>query len=154
MKRFRHLGLEEGDRIGHGMALGLDPTTWFERIGRVVQTREERLFDLVWEWDFYAKFHADVGSGRLSYLRSNIARLGEGVFGGPVTPEDLVHLIRVLHCERELKGQGFPAGSGRGTAGIQYRRGTEETMAVAAAALLGESASLAKRTYPGNDYSP
>ena len=116
----QHLGLEEGDRIGHGMALGVDPTTWFERIGRVVQTREERLFDLVWEWDFYAKFHADVGSGRLSYLRSNIARLGEGVFGGTVTPEDVVHLIRALHCERELKGQGFPAGGGRGTAGIQY----------------------------------
>ena len=76
----RHLGLEEGDRIGHGMALGLDPTTWFERIGRVVQTREERLLDLVWEWNFYAKSHADVGSGRLSYLRSNIARLGEQVF--------------------------------------------------------------------------
>ena len=115
----RHLGLEEGDRIGHGMALGLDPTTWFERIGRVVQTREERLLDLVWEWNFYAKSHADVGSGRLSYLRSNIARLGEGVFNRPVTPEDLVHLIRALHCERELRGQGFPAGSGRGTAGIQ-----------------------------------
>ena len=126
----RHLGLEEGDRIGHGMALGLDPTTWFERIGRVVQTREERLLDLVWEWNFYAKSHADVGSGRLSYLRSNIARLGEQVFGGTVggtvTPEDLVHLIRALHCERELKGQGFPAGSGRSTAGIQYGQEQKE----------------------------
>ena len=129
----RHLGLEEGDRIGHGMALGLDPTTWFGRIGRVVQTREERLLDLVWEWNFYAKSHADVGSGRLSYLRSNIARLGEQVFGGTVggtvTPEELVHLIRALHCERELKGQGFPAGSGRGTAGtagIQYAQEQKE----------------------------
>ena len=116
----RHLGLEEGDRIGHGMALGLDPTTWFGRIGRVVQTREERLLDLVWEWNFYAKSHADVGSGRLSYLMSNIVRLGEQVFCQTVTPEDLVHLIRALHCERELKGQGFPAGSGRATAGLQY----------------------------------
>ena len=86
---------------------------WFERIGRVVQTREERLLDLVWEWNFYAKSHVDVGSGRLSYLRSNIARLGEQVFGGTVTPEDLVHLIRALHCEGALKVQGFPTGSGR-----------------------------------------
>ena len=122
----RHLGLEEGDRIGHGLALGVDPTTWFERIGRVVQTREERLFDLVWEWDFYAKFHADVGSGRLSYLRSDIARLGEHVFGETVTPEELVRFIRALHCERELKGQGFPAGSGRATAGIQYGQEQKE----------------------------
>ena len=116
----RHLGLEEGDRIGHGMALGVDPATWFDRVGRVVQTREERLFDLVWEWDFYAKFHADVGSRRLSYLRSEIARLAGYVFGRMVTPEDFVQFIRALHSEEELKGQGFPAGSGRATAGIQY----------------------------------
>ena len=44
----QHLGLEEGDRIGHGIALGLNPVTWFERTRQVVQTREERLFDLVW----------------------------------------------------------------------------------------------------------
>ena len=150
----RHLGLEEGDRIGHGMALGLDPAIWFERIGRVVQTREERLLDLVWEWNFYAKSHADVGSGRLSYLRSNIARLGEQVFGGPVTPEDLVHLIRALHCERELKGQGFPAGGGRGTAGIQYGQEQKEPWRRLLRGYLAESASLAKGTYSRNDYSP
>jgi len=115
----RHLGLGEGDRIGHAIALGLDPTTWFERMGRVVQTREERLFDLVWEWDFYARSHADVASGRLLYLMSELSRLGGQVLGHTVTPEDLVHFIRALHSERELRLQGFPAGSARVTAGSQ-----------------------------------
>ena len=45
----RYLGLEEGDRIGHGITLGLDPLTWYEHTGRVVQTQEERLLDLLWE---------------------------------------------------------------------------------------------------------
>ena len=105
----RHLGLEEGDRIGHGMALGLDPTTWFERVGRVVQTREERLFDLVWEWDFYANRGTEVGGGsRLPYLTATITRLAREMFQETYAPEDLVHFVRLLHCERELQAAGFP----------------------------------------------
>ena len=104
----QYLGLEEGDRIGHGIALGLDPVTWFERVGQVVQTKEERLFDLVWEWDCYANQGVDVGSERLPYLRSTIAQLALGMFGEPQTPEDLIHFVQGLHSEQELKAQGFP----------------------------------------------
>ena len=104
----QHLGLEEGDRIGHGIALGLNPATWIERIGQVVQTREERLFDLVWEWDCYANRGVGAESERLPYLRSTIARLARDMFGEPQTPEDLVHFVRQLHTEQELKAQGFP----------------------------------------------
>ena len=104
----QHLGLEEGDRIGHGVALGLNPVTWFGRIGQVVQTREERLFDLVWEWDCYANRGVDVVSERLPYLRSTIARLAREMFGEPQTPEDLIHFVQALHSEQELKAQGFP----------------------------------------------
>ena len=104
----QHLGLEEGDRIGHGIAFGLNPATWFERIGRVVQTREERLFDLVWEWNCYANRGVDVGSERLPYLMSTIARLARDMFGEPHTPEDLIDFVQRLHTEQELKEQGFP----------------------------------------------
>ena len=104
----QHLDLEESDRIGHGIALGLDPVTWFERVGQVVQTKEERLFDLVWEWDCYANQGVDVGSERLPYLRSTIARLALGMFGEPQTPEDLIYFVQELHSEQELKAQGFP----------------------------------------------
>ena len=104
----QYLGLEEGDRIGHGTALGLNPVTWFKRTGRVVQTLEERLFDLVWEWGYYASRGIDVGSARLPYLRSTIDRLSRKMFGGEHTPEDLVEFVRALHCERNLKAQGFP----------------------------------------------
>ena len=104
----QYLGLEEGDRIGHGTALGISPDTWFARTGRVVQTLEERLFDLVWEWGYYASRGIDVGSARLPYLRSTIDRLSRKMFGEEHTPENLVEFVRALHCERELTAQGFP----------------------------------------------
>ena len=109
----RHLKLEEGDRIGHGVALGLDPETWFKRTGQVIQTREERLFDLVWEWDCYVNRGVGVESGRLAYLQSNIVRLAREMFEvkASLTPEDLIHFVRELHCEQQLKTLGFPDGS-------------------------------------------
>lgn len=120
----RHLGLEEGDRIGHGMALGLDPTTWFERVGRVVQTREERLFDLVWEWDVYANRGAEVGdTRRLPYLTATITRLAREMFGETPAPEELAHFVRLLHCERELRAVGFPDQPGRRSVGAVRSRG-------------------------------
>ena len=110
----RHLGLEEGDRIGHGMALGLDPTAWFERVGRVVQTREERLFDLVWEWELYATGGAEVkDGGRFPYLTATITRLAREMFGATCAPDEVAHFVRLLHCERELEAAGFPDRPGR-----------------------------------------
>ena len=100
--------MEEGDRIGHGVALGLDPESWIKRTGRVIQSREERLFDLVWEWDCYANRRVSVESGRLAYLQSNIVRLGRKMFEESLTPEDLIHFVMELHCEQGLKTLGFP----------------------------------------------
>ena len=114
----RYLGLEEGDRIGHGMAVGLDPATWFERVGRVVQTREERLLDLVWEWDFYANRGAEVGSGRrLPYLTATITDLAREMFGETCTPDEVAQFVRLLHCERELRAAGFPDQPGERSGG-------------------------------------
>lgn len=115
----QHLSLEEGDRIGHGLALGLDPTTWFQRAGRVIQTREERLFDLVWEWNYCASRGAGVRHGRrLPYLTSTITRLAREIFETTCTPDELAHFVRLLHREEELQAAGFPDQPGsRGTTG-------------------------------------
>ncbi|RME82329.1 MAG: hypothetical protein D6771_07185 [Zetaproteobacteria bacterium] len=45
----RFFGLRSGDRLGHGLAMGLDPTLWFARIGReIALPAGEWLDDLVW----------------------------------------------------------------------------------------------------------
>jgi hypothetical protein len=103
-----YLRLEEGDRLGHALALGVDPLIWCDRVGRVVLTGEERLFDLVWEWRCYADYGIGVTSERLAYVRTEIVRLARSIFGWPCDPEDLMIFIERLHKEQELRAQGFP----------------------------------------------
>jgi hypothetical protein len=104
----RYLQLEEGDRLGHALSLGVDPSTWCSRVGRVVQTREERLFDLVWEWRCYAKEGVGVGSERSAYVRNEMVRLARLIFGRSAAPEDLMDFVDLLHKETELRAEGFP----------------------------------------------
>jgi hypothetical protein len=106
-----YLGLEEGDRLGHALALGLNPSVWFGRAGRVVMACEERLFDLIWEWGCYAKQGVGVASERLAYVRTEMVRLARSIFGRSYAPEDMMDFVDLLHRERALRAEGFPDNS-------------------------------------------
>lgn len=103
-----YLQLEEGDRLGHALSLGVDPSGWCDRVGRVVQTHEERLFDLIWEWSCYAKHGIGVASERLAYVRTEMVRLARSIFGRSYAPEDLMDFVDCLHREQVLRAEGFP----------------------------------------------
>lgn len=103
-----YLKLQEGDRLGHALALGIDPSMWTQRIGRVVITREDRLFDLVWEWSCYAKYGIGTASERLAYVRTEIVRLARAIFGRACSPEDLMGFVEELYDEKKLQHEGFP----------------------------------------------
>jgi len=103
-----YLRLEEGDRLGHALSLGIDPSGWCSRVGRVVQTSEERLFDLVWEWSCYSKHGISVASQRLAYVRTEIVGLARVIFGRSYAPEDLMNFVDRLHNEQDLRDEGFP----------------------------------------------
>ena len=51
----RFVELSEGDRIGHALALGVDPREWSAQGGLLPIPAEDRMFDLVWEWNWYAR---------------------------------------------------------------------------------------------------
>lgn len=102
------LHLEEGDRLGHALALGVNPEVWPDRAGRVVLPGVERLFDLIWEWGCYAKQGIGVSSERLAYVRTELVRLAHFIFGQSYAPEDLMNFVDLLHDERELRAEGFP----------------------------------------------
>ncbi|MGH8657203.1 MAG: hypothetical protein ACREV4_01580 [Gammaproteobacteria bacterium] len=109
----RRLGLREGDRIGHGLALGVEPREWAERAGRIPMAREERLFDLAWEWAWYAHESIDPPSGRAPMLEREIARLSKEVFDASVSPFDFEMFVDLLYNERWLSLTAFPNGLAR-----------------------------------------
>lgn len=104
--RFFKLGA--GDRIGHGMALGTNPESWARRTGRVAMRREDRLFDLVWEWGQYAAHVISCPSGRMAYVDREIARLSNLIFGKKYSPYEMERLVTNLYNEDMLKAVGFP----------------------------------------------
>lgn len=78
------LNMKQGDRIGHGLALGLDPETWAKRLGGTVTMKVgRRFFDLIW---FYDQLHAiDGHTSVLEQVRSEIHALARRLY--PVSDE-------------------------------------------------------------------
>jgi hypothetical protein len=102
--------LRSGDRIGHGIALGVDARDWARRAGRLPMICEERLWDLVWEWSWYGQGGHSREPGRHSFLDREIAALSERVFGRPFSPYELELVNRDLHRPGALRAIGFPNG--------------------------------------------
>jgi len=103
------LPLAEGDRIGHGLALGIDPEDWAARGGMVAMPAEERLFDLAWEWEMYARGACTPPDAvRILRVQREIERLTNAVFGAVTTPSCIVQLMDHLYSERALQRVGFP----------------------------------------------
>lgn len=107
----RYLGLCEGDRIGHGVALGIDATRWCRAAGRLPVMREERLLDLSWEWTCYSRFEVAADVDRLAWIEREVPRLSDAMFGERLTPYDVECLVSQLHREDALRRLGFPSGN-------------------------------------------
>lgn len=105
-----HFALGEGDRIGHGIALGLEPLGWARKAGRVAMPREERLFDLVWEWAWYGKEGAPPR--RRDVIELEILEHAHALFGSRIrSPYDLVRLQSdLVDPESMFDGVRYPDG--------------------------------------------
>ncbi|MCA9671383.1 MAG: hypothetical protein KC503_37555 [Myxococcales bacterium] len=100
------LPLEHGDRLGHGLALGVDPAKWSIQSGRLALTREERLLDLTWEWRLNSI--GRVATGRDLLLEREIRRMAKQVFQRELSPWAVDCLVRDLHDDAMLRRAGFP----------------------------------------------
>lgn len=106
--RYFHLG--EGDRVGHALALGIDPTRWAQRMGILRLSREERFFDLVWEWRCYMERIAlPPDAARPAWLAGEIARFAGEIWGEPFTPAEALALVDALHDPAKLEDIGYAA---------------------------------------------
>lgn len=105
-----YVGISEGDRLGHALSLGVEARSWAERAGRVALPREERLFDLVWEWSWYARQGRGVPGGRQALIQREVAELSRAMFGKERNPWEMERLVRNLHDEQVLRFLRFPDG--------------------------------------------
>jgi hypothetical protein len=105
-----YIPLSCGDRVGHGLALGVEPRTWATKASRLAMPREDRFFDLVWEREWHAKQGSRFGSDRKTFVDDEIIRLAQAIFGDDVdwTPKDAMEFVKLLHTPSVLKRMGFP----------------------------------------------
>lgn len=73
-------------RLGHALALGVDPRSWADATGSMLMPAEERLWDLVWEWRMHTQYRvkpefASVAPpGRIEVLVNQVRRLVELIY--------------------------------------------------------------------------
>lgn len=92
-----HLGVAEGDRLGHALALGVDPTGWITERTRVCVSLEDRLFDLLAAQEMGARVND-----------AELEKCGRRMFGKPCTPIELRQLVADLYNPCALLKHGFP----------------------------------------------
>ena len=109
------LQLGSGDRIGHGLALGVDAMDWARRSTWQAMPLEDRWFDLLWERAWHAEASSRFSSSRRVYVEDEILRLAERMFpqclnGQLWTVPLAMQCYRALHDFRRLRRLGFPTG--------------------------------------------
>jgi hypothetical protein len=100
--------LETGSRIGHGIALGIDPAAWAREVPTVPQTAQERLEDLLWELERYGRGDLTAAHGRVEFVRHEAVRLSRCIFDASPNLDDLLEVRRRLHHPAQMKLIGFP----------------------------------------------
>ena len=102
--------LQHGDRVGHGLALGISPRRWADGATQITQPCDERLDDLLWELDRYAQSSVPCTAGRLAQVRDEAWQLGRMIYGQQdfdVSIELLREARRLRHRLDEIANQGY-----------------------------------------------
>ncbi|MGE3726649.1 MAG: hypothetical protein AB7I41_13910 [Candidatus Sericytochromatia bacterium] len=102
--------LERGDRIGHGLALGLSPKRWVEQHPIVWMPKEIRLWDLIWEWKQYRLGHAKISNSRLEKIKALVSQYASEILGPECQTQDACQLYEQLFDPDKLERVGFPNG--------------------------------------------
>lgn len=90
-------------RLGHAVALGVEPQAWAESVGSILMPAEERSLDLVFEWRLYSKYRikpeyaATAPPGRVDVILNKVSELSDLVYGEHYQVEELAEAHHMLH---------------------------------------------------------
>ncbi|WP_433709077.1 hypothetical protein [Paenibacillus illinoisensis] len=98
----RYCKLHAGDRIGHGIAMGVDIGEWVRQNPLVILPRGEYLDNLLWIWGVYS-YTPKLQTETLVYLERTIDRIAAELFGEIVSTGDLRIPVLFSVYERRFK---------------------------------------------------
>lgn len=95
------------DRLGHALALGANVETWIREAPLAFQPVEDRLDDLLWEWDRYQRGELIPPQGRLSRIEALIRVYARELYQAepPISALSLARQMR--HFPTQLDTIGF-----------------------------------------------
>lgn len=100
--------LGQDDRIGHGLVLGEDLEQHQRTRQMVLQPLQERLDDLLWEWERHARKDVASPPGREAAVCRHALAIGQQIYGKDVSFDDLVAARRLRHRPDTLARLGYP----------------------------------------------
>jgi len=76
-----YLKFHAGDRIGHGIALGVPPKIWKNQNPVIIIPRIEALENYLWAYDMLSKNFSDFQTSILAYMEQRIFELSQNIYG-------------------------------------------------------------------------
>ncbi len=76
-----HLKFHAGDRIGHGIALGIQPQKWREQNPVVILPQLEALENYLWAYDTLSSHYSNFQAAILTYMEKRIYGLSRKIYG-------------------------------------------------------------------------
>lgn len=90
------LDLRDGDRIGHGTAMGISPNLWIERMpGRLIISKGEWMLDLLGAWRMLRRL--PDATKEVYRVECELTELASHVFGRNVSCSELERAMRLRH---------------------------------------------------------
>ena len=76
-----HLKFHAGDRIGHGIALGISPQLWKRQNPVIIIPQMEALENYLWAYDLLRRNYSDFQASVLAYMEHRIYELSQNIYG-------------------------------------------------------------------------
>ncbi len=99
-----YLKFHSGDRIGHGIALGLAPKDWYSNNKAIIIPRGEALYNYVWAYKLIEEDMEENALINIAYLEKQIFKLFGEIFGDNVFANlnTIIEAYHRLHTSKEF----------------------------------------------------
>lgn len=100
----KHLKFHAGDRIGHGIALGISADEWRIHNPIIVIPRIEALENYIWAYNLLSQNYGDFKTTILAYLEKKIYDLSKEIYGsteGLTTSVLIDGYLKLFNCSHE-----------------------------------------------------